>query len=84
MATCDTCAAELGFNIIHPLPGTPVGRFVVPMVRINAKVDEMKPGMKIPAHFVEMDVQAVLTAALEDEAFLTNLQAALAALPSGG
>lgn len=54
MATCDTCAAEVGFNIVQPLPGTPVGRYVVPMVRINAKVDEMKPGMKIDPAYLDL------------------------------
>lgn len=66
MATsCDTCGADVGFNIVQPRPGTPVGRYVTPMVRINAKVDEMKPGMKIAAHYID----------------LVGLQAALAALP---
>lgn len=61
MATCDTCKTDLGFNIVKPLPGTPVGRYVVPMVRINAKVDEMKPGMKIPAEYLDIaGIQAAL------------------------
>lgn len=62
MATCAPCDAGDQFKI-QPLPGVPVQRFVTPLVRVNAQVQEMQPGMKIPAAFVAPPTQLALTAA---------------------
>lgn len=80
---CNTCAPELGFNILQPLDGVPVGRFVTPLVRINAKVDEMKPGQVLPPQFLPTAAiaDAIQAINLADTAYLDALKAALAARP---
>lgn len=62
MAECTTCQPSAGFEIVNPSVGVPVGRYVVPMVRINAKIDEMKPGMKIDPQYLDL---VALKAALD-------------------
>lgn len=64
MAECTTCQPATGFEIAAPLPGTPIGRFVVPLVRVNAKIDELKPGMVIPAQYLDIAGIAAAIAAL--------------------
>ena len=44
---CKPCDAGNLFHIQN-LPGTPVGRFVTPLVRINGKVQELPLGMTLP------------------------------------
>ena len=62
---CDTCQPEYGFFINPPkLPGVPIGRYVVPLVRVNGKVDELKPGEALPLGVLDLS-------ALED--FVNNL-----------
>lgn len=52
---CDTCQPEYGFFINPPkLPGVPVGRYVVPLVRVNGKVDELKPGEALPLGVLDL------------------------------
>ena len=78
MATCESCQPSNGFEIVNPLPGTPVGRVVIPMVRVNAKIDEMKPGMVIDSRFTgALTVGQIQAAILADTAFLAALKAAL-------
>lgn len=57
---CQHCEAT-GLFEIQNLPGTPVGRFVNPLVRVNAQTQDMKPGMKIPAAY--LDLPAPMTTA---------------------
>lgn len=80
MATCDNCdQIAQKFNVVKPLPGVPQGRFVVPLVRRNGQPGEMYEGETIPACFLPegLTVDEVLSAALADTEFLTNLKAAL-------
>lgn len=80
MADCTTCQPSSGFEIVNPLPGVPIGRYVVPMVRVNAKIDEMKPGMVIDPRFTGAASAAQVKAdILADTAFLAALKAALPA-----
>ena len=80
MATCESCQPSDGFEIVNPLPGTPVGRVVIPMVRVNAKIDEMKPGMVIDPQFTgALNMTQIKAAILADSAFLAALKAALPA-----
>lgn len=61
---CDTCQPEYGFFINAPkLPGVPVGRYVVPLVRVNGKVDELKPGEAFPLGVLDL---AALTTFVND------------------
>ena len=82
MATCESCQPDVGFSIQNPLPGVPVGRFVVPLVRVNAKVDEMKPGMVIPRAYLPNMTAAELLAVVstftlaQQAAFRTAIGAA--------
>lgn len=78
MATCEACQPSNGFEIVNPLPGVPVGRVVIPMVRVNAKIDEMKPGMVIDPRFTgALTVDQIQAAILADSDFLAALKAAL-------
>lgn len=62
---CATCQPEYGFFINPPkLPGVPVGRYVVPLVRVNGKVDELKPGEVLPLGVLDLTALA---------AFVNNL-----------
>lgn len=79
MADCTTCQPSVGFEITNPLPGTPVGRYVVPLVRINAKIDEMKPGMVFPLQYIDL---SALTTYLEAQ--YPNLTADLGEGGGGG
>lgn len=56
MATspCKPCEGVNQFQLL-PQPGVPVGRFVTPLVRVNAQVQDMKPGMKIPAEYLDIE-----------------------------
>lgn len=51
MADCKPCDAGNLFQIIPP-PGVPQGRYVVPLVRVNAQTQDMKPGMVIDPAFL--------------------------------
>lgn len=66
---CDTCQPEYGFFINPPaLPGVPIGRYVVPMVRVNGKVDELKPGEVLPLGVLDLAALTVFVNNLIDEA----------------
>lgn len=61
---CDTCQPEYGFFINAPkLPGVPVSRYVVPLVRVNGKVDDLKPGEAFPLGVLDL---AALTTFVND------------------
>lgn len=68
MATspCVNCGDDLAnqWKIAAPLPRVPIGRFIVPLVRKNAMVQEMNPGEVIPAHFLDIAGIAAAIAAL--------------------
>lgn len=79
MADCDTCQPENGFFINPPeLPGVPVGRYVVPLARVNGMVQEMKPGMVIPPGYTgTLTADAIKALLLSDSEFITALQQAM-------
>lgn len=54
-APCTHCGDNLDqWRISAPLPGVPIGRFIVPLVRKNAQVHDLQPGEIIPAHFLDI------------------------------
>ena len=66
---CNTCQPEYGFFINPPkLPGVPVGRYVVPLVRVNGKVDELKPGEALPLGVLDLAALTTFVNSLIDEA----------------
>lgn len=51
--TCGPCSAGNIFSHPHKLPGVPVGRVVVPLVRVNGQVQDLNAGGFIGNQFLE-------------------------------
>lgn len=52
MTDCVECGPKSTFDTPSKLPGVPVGRKVVPLVRVNGKITELLPGMKIGSEWL--------------------------------
>lgn len=78
---CKPCDAGNQFHIQN-LPGTPVGRYVTPLVRINGKVQELPLGQTLdPSALPPVDLLSLVENLSPED--LESLQTALG-IATGG